>query len=98
MSAELIQMTDALYDYLHQVSYREQPIIADNTLFQGMVEPSTEDDEIRSRFVERGAERSESIVRSTHHLREFNRLVSTDTRVSLSMVPVGDGMMLGVKR
>jgi len=73
-------------------------IIADNTLFQGMVEPSTADDGIRSRFAERGPDRSESIVRSTHHLREFNRLVSMDARVALSMVPVGDGMTLGVKR
>ena len=73
-------------------------IIADNTLFQGMVEPSIADDEIRSRFAERGPDRSESIVRSTHHLREFNRLVSLDARVALSMVPVGDGMTLGVKR
>jgi caffeoyl-CoA O-methyltransferase len=73
-------------------------IIADNTLFQGMVEPSIGDDEIRSRFADRGPDRSESIVRSTHHLREFNRLVSTDARVVLSVVPVGDGMTLGVKR
>src|SRR5580765_6070421 len=73
-------------------------IIADNTLFQGMVEPSIGDDEIRSRFAERGPDRSESIVRSTHHLREFNRLVSMDARVALSMVPVGDGMTLAVKR
>jgi len=73
-------------------------MIADNTLFQGIVEPSIGDDEIRSRFAERGPDRSESIVRSAHHLREFNRLVSTDDRVALSMVPVGDGMTLGVKR
>jgi caffeoyl-CoA O-methyltransferase len=73
-------------------------IVADHTLFQGMVEPSIGDEEIRSRFADRGADRSESIVRSTHHLREFNRLVAMDTRVALSMVPVGDGMTLGVKR
>jgi caffeoyl-CoA O-methyltransferase len=51
-------------------------IIADNTLFQGMVEPSIGDEAIRSRFADRGPDRSESIVRSTHHLREFNRLVA----------------------
>jgi len=29
MSAELIKMTEALYDYLHHVSYHELPILAD---------------------------------------------------------------------
>jgi predicted O-methyltransferase YrrM len=73
-------------------------IIADNTLFQGMVDPSTGDDEIRAKFADRPAEVTASIVQSTHDIRQFNELVAGDERVTLSMVPVGDGMTFGVKR
>jgi len=73
-------------------------MIADNTLFQGMVEPSTTDDEIRAKFSDRPPEVAASIVQSTHDIRQFNRLVSGDERVTLSMVPVGDGMTFGLKR
>jgi predicted O-methyltransferase YrrM len=73
-------------------------IIADNTLFQGMVDPSTTDDEILAKFDDRPADVAASIVRSTHDIRRFNDLVGSDERVTLSMVPVGDGMTFGVKR
>jgi predicted O-methyltransferase YrrM len=73
-------------------------IIADNTLFQGMVDPSTTDDDIRAKFADRPAVVAASIVQSTHHIRRFNELVAQDDRVTLSIVPVGDGMTFGLKR
>jgi predicted O-methyltransferase YrrM len=73
-------------------------MIADNTLFQGMVDPSTTDDEIRAKFADRPPEVAASIVQSTHDMRRFNELVARDERVTLSMVPVGDGMTFGLKR
>lgn len=73
-------------------------LIADNTLFQGFVDPATTDDDVRSRFAGRPDAVIESIVQSTHDIRRFNALVADDDRVVLSMVPVGDGMTFGVKR
>ena len=35
---------------------------------------------------------------STQAIREFNKNLNTDSRVSISMVPIGDGLTLARKR
>ena len=72
-------------------------IIADNTLFQGMVEPGFTDEMIKARYEARGPEIVAELTKATHGAREFNAKVAKDERVALSMIPVGDGMTFGVK-
>lgn len=72
-------------------------VIADNTLFQSMVVPTFSDDDIRARYADRPPEVIEELIRATHGARAFNEMAHMDERVSLSMVPVGDGMTFGVK-
>ena len=43
-------------------------------------------------------EHIDELVGNTHAARAFNAKVHRDERVTLSMVPVGDGMTMGVKR
>ncbi|MGE3327680.1 MAG: class I SAM-dependent methyltransferase [Acidimicrobiia bacterium] len=73
-------------------------LIADNTLFQGFVDPDVTESEVRARFAGRPPAVIDGIVQSTLDIRWFNELVANDDRVTLSMVPVGDGMTFGVKR
>lgn len=72
-------------------------IVADNTLFQGMVVPEFTDEMIRERYEARGEAIVEELTKATHGAREFNAKVARDERVALSMIPVGDGMTFGVK-
>ena len=91
------------WDYWDQALVLLRPgglIIADNTLFQGTL---TDDfDEARLFAMWRARGRPEAhipeLVGNTHHARVFNVRVSDDDRVTLSVLPVADGMTLGVKK
>ena len=73
-------------------------IIADNTLFQGVVPAEFDDDKLRAHWSHRPDDIQDLLVDSTHAIRAFNELIHWDDRVDLSMIPVGDGMTLAVKR
>lgn len=73
-------------------------IIADNTLFQGTVGPGFDDGRLAEVFGNRPPEVREELIGNTHAARAFNAKVHQDDRVDLSLIPVGDGMTLGVKR
>ncbi len=73
-------------------------IIADNTLFQGTVGPGFDDARLADVFGDRSPEVRDELIGNTHAARAFNRRVHHDDRVDLSLIPVGDGMTLGVKR
>jgi predicted O-methyltransferase YrrM len=75
-------------------------IIADNTLFQGTVTNDYTDERLVEFWRARGRteEHFDELLGNTHGARAFNQKVKADDRVVLSMVAVGDGMTLGVKR
>jgi len=75
-------------------------IIADNTLFQGTVTKDYTDERLAEFWRDRGRteEHFEELFGNTHGARAFNEKVKDDDRVVLSMLPVGDGMTLGVKK
>jgi len=75
-------------------------MIADNTLFQGTVTEDYTDERLAQFWRDRGRteEHFEELIGNTHGARAFNEKVRADDRVVLSMLPVGDGMTLGVKK
>lgn len=73
-------------------------IIVDNTLFQELAPEDVSDDDIRKKFDFYGDDIIEILIESTHAIRAFNRQIHKDDRVSLAMIPVGDGMTFAVKR
>jgi caffeoyl-CoA O-methyltransferase len=72
-------------------------LIADNTLFQGVVGASFTDDKLRRHWAARPPEVREELVQATHAARAFARKIHKDPRVQLSMIPAGDGITLAVK-
>ena len=72
-------------------------LIADNTLFQGVVGASYTDDKLRQFWAERPPAVREELVQATHAARAFARKIHKDPRVQLSMIPAGDGITLAVK-
>jgi predicted O-methyltransferase YrrM len=72
-------------------------MIADNTLFQGVVGASYTDDRLRQHWAERPPAVREELVAATHAARAFARKIHQDPRVQLSMIPAGDGITLAVK-
>jgi len=75
-------------------------MIADNTLFQGTVTKDYTDERLVQFWRDRGRteEHFDELVGNTHGARAFNEKVRDDDRVILAMVPVSDGMTLGVKK
>jgi predicted O-methyltransferase YrrM len=75
-------------------------IIADNTLFQGTVTKDYTDERLAQFWRARGRteEHFEELIGNTHGARAFNERIKADERVILAMLPVGDGMTLGVKK
>ena len=73
-------------------------MIADNTLFQGVVTDDHDDEKLRAKWAHRSKEVLEELVGNTHAIRAFNEQIHNDERVDLSMIPVGDGMTLAVKK
>ena len=75
-------------------------VIADNTLFQGTVSDDYDDDKLRAMWRERGRQEDhiDELMGNTYAARRFNEYVHHDDRVDLAMLPVSDGMTLGVKR
>lgn len=74
-------------------------IVADNTLFQTTVTADFDDAKLEGfwRSRNRQEEHFPELIGNTHAIRAFNRKVRDDKRVRLAMVPVGDGMTMGVK-
>jgi caffeoyl-CoA O-methyltransferase len=72
-------------------------LIADNTLFQGVVGPSFTDERLRHKWADRPQAVQEELIRATHAARAFARQIHRDPRVQLSMIPAGDGITLAVK-
>ncbi|MGE5147253.1 MAG: class I SAM-dependent methyltransferase [Candidatus Eiseniibacteriota bacterium] len=72
-------------------------IIADNTLFQGVVGASFTDDKLRQHWAARPEAVREELVNSTLAARAFAKKIHKDPRVHLSMIPAGDGITLAVK-
>src|SRR5690606_11865960 len=72
-------------------------LVADNTLFQGMVVANVTDAEMRKTWASRPPEVQQELIDAVHALRAFDKKVHKDERVHLSMVPVADGMTFGVK-
>ena len=75
-------------------------VIADNTLFQGTVSDDYDDAKLRAMWRDRGRQEDhiDELIVNTHAARRFNEKVHHDERVTLAMIPVSDGMTLGVKR
>ncbi len=73
-------------------------MIVDNTMFQELVPLSVSDEQIRAYFGHYPDETVEELTHSVHCIRAFNAQIHKDERVSLAMIPVGDGMTFAVKR
>ena len=73
-------------------------MIADNTLFQGVVSDDYDDERLKAHWAHRPKEILPELVGNTHAIRAFNEQIHKDDRVELSMIPVGDGMTLAVKK
>ncbi len=73
-------------------------MIIDNTMFQELVPASVTDDQIKAYFADRPPEWHEELLKSVEAVRAFNSQIHQDDRVSLAMIPVGDGMTFAVKR
>jgi len=75
-------------------------MIADNTLFQGTVTEDFTDERLTQFWRDRGRTEAhfEELIGNTHGARAFNEKVKDDDRVTLVMLPVADGMTLGVKK
>ncbi|HEX7006499.1 MAG TPA: class I SAM-dependent methyltransferase [Alphaproteobacteria bacterium] len=72
-------------------------VIADNTLFQGVVGPSFTDERLRQKWADRPKAVQEELIAATHAARAFAKKIHKDPRVQLSMIPAGDGITLAVK-
>lgn len=74
-------------------------IIADNTLFQATVTADFDDAKLEAfwRDRDRQEEHFPELIGNTHAIRAFNDTIRHDKRVHLAMIPVGDGMTMGVK-
>ncbi|MCZ6861165.1 MAG: class I SAM-dependent methyltransferase [Alphaproteobacteria bacterium] len=74
-------------------------IVADNTLFQTTVTDDFDDAKLEGfwRSRNRQEEHFPELIGNTHAIRAFNKKIRDDERVHLAMVPVGDGMTIGVK-
>lgn len=74
-------------------------IIADNTLFQATVTADFDDAKLEAfwRDRDRQEEHFPELIGNTHAIRAFNDTIRDDKRVQLAMIPVGDGMTMGVK-
>lgn len=75
-------------------------IMVDNTLFSGLVTPEWNEAKLRQRWSEAGrdAARQQGMLQVVEAIRAFNEGLRTDDRVTLSMLPIGDGLTLAVKR
>ncbi|MHA1537370.1 MAG: class I SAM-dependent methyltransferase [Alphaproteobacteria bacterium] len=74
-------------------------IIADNTLFQSTVTADYDDARLEAFWRGRGRQEEHfpELIGNTHAIRAFNEKIRDDKRVRLCMIPVGDGMTMGVK-
>jgi len=72
-------------------------VIADNTLFQESVPPSWTDDRLADKWSFLPTAMRDAWIGTTHTIRAFNQKVNEDKRFAISLIPVGDGMTLGVK-
>ena len=74
-------------------------IIADNTLFQSTVTADYDDAKLEAFWRKRGRQEEHlaELIGNTHAIRAFNEKIRDDKRVQLAMIPVGDGMTMGVK-
>lgn len=74
-------------------------IMADNVLFHGAVVPSFDSDEkFEKQFAYAPPVMRPHLKDAALGARKFNEYVKNDDRVYLAMIPVGDGMTLGVKK
>jgi predicted O-methyltransferase YrrM len=85
------------WDLGYELLRRGGTLVADNTMFQGVVGPSWTDDKLAAKWAPRGEAIQKELIGYTHAVRAFNRKIHADTRVALAVVPVGDGMSFGVK-
>lgn len=73
-------------------------IMVDNTLYSGLVTPEWDDTALAERWSGRD-DRFRAISHlNVRSIRAFNEAIGQDSRVSLSMLPIGDGLTLAVKR
>ncbi|MEC9345246.1 MAG: O-methyltransferase [Pseudomonadota bacterium] len=73
-------------------------VLVDNVLFQSNVPEDISDADILARYPDSPDFARNVMIPSVHAIRAFNRAVHADDRVELSMLPVGDGLTLAVKR
>lgn len=73
-------------------------IMVDNTLFSGLVTPEWTDAALAERWAERPPETRDSMTQMIHSIRAFNEIAGRDPRVSMAMLPVGDGLTVAYKR
>jgi caffeoyl-CoA O-methyltransferase len=85
------------WDLAHALLRTGGTIIADNTMFQGLVPPGKSDADIRAFVAKRPPAVQEEILLSTHAIRAFNQRIKADKRFALSVAPVADGMTFAVK-
>lgn len=73
-------------------------ILVDNVLFQGHVPETVSDAEIVAAYPQSPEFARATMVPSVHAIRTFNRMLHVDSRVDISVLPVGDGLTLAMKR
>ena len=96
MSNKTITLSDDLYDYLIAVSLRE------SLLLQRLREETAHDEMARMQISPElwGGDliNPQDKSEDTEALRAFNQKLHGDARVTLSLVPIGDGLTLARKR
>ena len=73
-------------------------IMVDNTLFSGLVTPEWDDEALNRRWAGRPEDRRQGMMSSVKSIRAFNEKVGQDPRVSLALLPFGDGLTVAYKR
>lgn len=73
-------------------------IMVDNTLFSGLVTPEWSDAALAERWSDHPPERRDGLKQMVESIRAFNEIAGRDPRVSMAMLPVGDGLTVAYKR
>jgi predicted O-methyltransferase YrrM len=85
------------WDLAHRLLRLGGVVIADNTLFQGALSSEWTDERLAEKWSDQPPDVRAHLIGLVHAIRAFNHYVHRDERFAISMLPVGDGMTLGVR-